>query len=153
MNKPLNILIIDVKTYWLLPHGTLKFPPFPRLEEFRSSWLPFLLNCDFCDSHVSIVPEKYQKLQNKAIHLIFFSFYAIVFWLYPCNLFDFLLYYFICHIQKQRHRNRDNVHVDQDVNPHLPHHASPVSGMYKGKTVVDVEKRTTRRIRRVKKAS
>jgi ribosomal protein L32 len=43
--------------------------------------------------------------------------------------------------------------TDKDGNPHLPHHASPVSGEYKGKKVVDVEKRTTRRIARVKKAS
>ncbi len=62
---------------------------------------------------------------------------------------------------KPRQRSRRSHHalkpvkvlVDKDGNPHLPHHASPITGEYKGKKVVDVEKRTTRRIRRVKKTS
>ena len=62
---------------------------------------------------------------------------------------------------KPRQRSRRSHHaikpvkvvLDEEGNPHLPHHASPVSGKYKGKQVVDVEKRTARRINRVKKAS
>lgn len=62
---------------------------------------------------------------------------------------------------KPRQRSRRSHHalkpvkviLDEDGNPHLPHHASPVSGKYKGKQVVDVLKRTARRIKRVKKAS
>ena len=62
---------------------------------------------------------------------------------------------------KPRQRSRRSHHaikpvkvvLDEEGNPPLPHHASPVSGKYKGKQVVDVEKRTARRIKRVKKAS
>ncbi len=62
---------------------------------------------------------------------------------------------------KPRQRSRRSHHalkpvkviLDEEGNPHLPHHASPVSGKYKGKQVVDVLKRTARRIKRVKKAS
>jgi len=62
---------------------------------------------------------------------------------------------------KPRQRSRRSHHalkpvkviLDEEGNPHLPHHASPVTGKYKGKQVVDVIKRTARRIRRVKKAS
>jgi len=36
------------------------------------------------------------------------------------------------------------VAFDADGNPHLPHHATPMSGKYKGRTVTDVTKRALR---------
>ncbi len=62
---------------------------------------------------------------------------------------------------KRRQRTRRSHHalkpiavkIDEDGNPHLPHHAAPRSGKYKGKQVIDTAKRIMRRARRVKKAS
>ncbi len=43
------------------------------------------------------------------------------------------------------------IKTDKDGNPYLPHHATPATGAYKGKTAVDAAKRATRRMRRLKK--
>lgn len=43
--------------------------------------------------------------------------------------------------------------IDEEGNTHLPHHASPISGKYKNRQVINTEKRTARRIKRVKKIS
>jgi ribosomal protein L32 len=37
------------------------------------------------------------------------------------------------------------ISIDAAGNAHLPHHASPVSGKYKGKAIVDVAKRAVRK--------
>lgn len=42
------------------------------------------------------------------------------------------------------------VHIDEDGNAHLPHHASPASGKYRGKTVVNTQKRAARSARKAK---
>ena len=42
---------------------------------------------------------------------------------------------------------------DAEGNLHLPHHATPATGSYKGKTAVDVAKRAQRRIRHTKPLS
>ncbi|MBT4942243.1 MAG: 50S ribosomal protein L32 [Candidatus Magasanikbacteria bacterium] len=43
------------------------------------------------------------------------------------------------------------IQLDAEGNPHQPHVASPVSGMYKGRVVVDVQKRHARRMRKLKR--
>jgi len=45
------------------------------------------------------------------------------------------------------------VTVDADGHAARPHQASPTSGTYKGRQVIDVEKRRVRRLRKVKKIS
>ncbi|MCB9798398.1 50S ribosomal protein L32 [Candidatus Nomurabacteria bacterium] len=44
-----------------------------------------------------------------------------------------------------------NVSYDEQGNPQLPHRANPTTGMYKGKKVVDTEKRVERRVKKLKK--
>ena len=39
---------------------------------------------------------------------------------------------------------------DEEGNLHLPHHATPATGTYKGKKIVDVAKRALRRARHTK---
>ena len=45
------------------------------------------------------------------------------------------------------------VRYDKDGNPHLPHTATPKTGEYRGKKVVDVAVRAARKLRRNKKNS
>tara|TARA_B100001964_G_scaffold140355_1_gene154711 strand:+ start:337 stop:552 length:216 start_codon:yes stop_codon:yes gene_type:complete len=57
--------------------------------------------------------------------------------------------------KKGRRRSHKNgpllqIHVDEQGNPSLAHHASPVSGTYRGRQVVDVEKRMKRRVKKLK---
>ena len=45
------------------------------------------------------------------------------------------------------------VRYDKDGNPHLPHTASPATGEYRGRKVVNVAIRAARALRRSKKTS
>ncbi|MBT4153308.1 MAG: 50S ribosomal protein L32 [Candidatus Magasanikbacteria bacterium] len=45
------------------------------------------------------------------------------------------------------------IQKDAEGNASLPHQATPATGMYKGKTVLDVAKRLKRRIKKLKPLS
>jgi len=55
--------------------------------------------------------------------------------------------------QRRSHLKLKKVAIkfDEQGNPHLPHRASKVSGIYKGRQVIDVKKRTERLAKRMKK--
>ncbi len=40
------------------------------------------------------------------------------------------------------------VAFDADGNPHLPHHSTPKTGKYRGRTVIDTLKRVTKRAKK-----
>lgn len=48
---------------------------------------------------------------------------------------------------------KTNVLIDAQGNPYLPHQVNPATGMYKGKQVVNVEKRAARRAKKLKAIS
>ncbi|MBT3418806.1 MAG: 50S ribosomal protein L32 [Candidatus Magasanikbacteria bacterium] len=45
------------------------------------------------------------------------------------------------------------IHKDEEGNAHLPHHATPLTGKYRGKQAKDVAKRTVRRVKKLKAIS
>lgn len=48
---------------------------------------------------------------------------------------------------------KKTIHVDEEGNPHLPHHAAPASGKYRGRKVEDVNTRKARLARKRKALS
>ncbi len=56
---------------------------------------------------------------------------------------------------RRSHQALKGIRIQKDAqgNPAVPHQATPETGMYKGKTVIDVAKRIQRRIKKLKPLS